>query len=167
MTTSLAHFDLAAIKPSNGPQFSPNLYRWVRKQPEFIRDRLTVYRGKIDISAKKSDGLYIGRMDEDGWFIGTRLYSVLCFGGRKESYAYMPKHVRGLRLTEIKDLWKRYAAIGRCAVDQGHTGYFQGDETRWKVKGNIRHCLWCNQVSQRRETWTETHVEKHERWIIQ
>lgn len=168
MKDTLVEFDLASIKPSRGPQFSPSLYRWMRKQSPHVRDGMKLYRGYGPMGGKnqKKDWLYIGSIQPDGWFNGTRLYSILCFGSSKIIYAYMPSHVRSLGLVEIKDFWPRYSKIGRCAIDVEHTHYFQGDETRWRVNGNARHCVWCDAVSQKKKAWTETRIVKHEKWIL-
>jgi hypothetical protein len=149
--TTAAPFDLTAIKPSKGPQFSPNLYRWMRWQPEFVRNAMKVFRGRVEIRSAKTC-LYIGHLGDDGWFNGTKLMAVLCYGTRKERFAYMPQDVRALRLREVKGFWKRYFKIGRCAIDPKHTQYFTGEETRWHEHGSRRDCVWCNRFTQRKKT---------------
>jgi hypothetical protein len=134
-----------------GPRYSPNLRKWVRSMKARTYS-LSVYR--------HSNGLlYIGEQFDDGWFHGTKLNRVLGVGSKAETWAYSP---RQLSLTCIADFWARYARIGRCAIDEAHSTYFVGDETRWLVEGDTRSCLWCGNHTQHLRRWLET-VER-ERW---
>lgn len=111
--------DLAAIHPSRGAKYSPNLYWWLanrgRKHRAFTS---RVYHDDEGV-------MWIGRFDL-GDFIGARLYGVLCNGAQEGSACMV-----GLRgLVEAADFWARYVRDGRCAIDTKHEKHFVGDETR-------------------------------------
>ena len=81
---------------------------------------------------------------------------ILCYGRKSECFCWL-----SLVLEEIPDFWERYAAVGRCAIDENHTMSFIGDENRWKQTGDTRVCQWCG-ATQHLDRWTET-VER-EAW---
>jgi len=149
-TIEHAALDIAAVNPKNGAKFSPNLYQWLTK-------RENRGRWKTAVVCKDKDGaLFIGTVD-DGWLHGSKLMRVLCVGGKAEVFAFYLGQPE-----EIADFWQRYMAIGRCAIDQAHSMYFTGDETRWKTDGETRECLWCGNHSQTLRHWIEP-VERR-RW---
>lgn len=171
-------FDLAGIKPPHGEmdgrgKFSPNLYRWLKKQAdrcggEYHLNRFQIYRGGSDLFARPRDVLYIGYIGNDGWFHGTRLMAVLCEGARKQIFAYMPGHVRKLGLKPVRNFWRDYRRIGRCAIDKAHTQYFAhaaSDDARWTVKGKTRSCNWCGNHKQRLSVRTETKRTVVKTWV--
>ena len=142
--------DLRAIEPRNGPQYSPNLYRWMKSISKDWRDVARVFTG--------SDGyLFIGHCFDDN-FCGAKMNTVLCNGVKAMPFSYPASVVSH----EIHDFWPEYERIGRCAIDKEHTQYFIGDETRWKVEGETRHCLWCGNHTQHLKRWEE--VVQHEKW---
>ena len=68
--------------------------------------------------------------------------------------------------------WERYQAIGRCAIDPGHTEVFLRDETRWETAadGESRRCRcrWCGSFTQilrrytvqiERTEWVAPHID--------
>ncbi|MEY2335685.1 hypothetical protein [Acidithiobacillus ferrianus] len=145
--------DLAAIDPRNGPQFSPNLYRFLKGRGQTWATTCRVY---LDM-----DGiLRIGSLD-DGWLHGAWLMGVLCYGLREQVWAHLPGSLGDLR--EITDFWTDYMRNGRCAIDPEHKRSFIGDETRWAVHGDERSCLWCGDAHQKLETWVEE--VRHERLV--
>lgn len=145
--------DLAAINPRNGPQFSPNLYRFLKRRGQAWADACRVYRDADNI-------LWIGSLD-DGWLHGARLMGVLCYGPGEQVWAHLPGSLGGLQ--EVPQFWTDYMRIGRCAIDPEHKRSFIGDETRWAVHGDERSCLWCGNAHQKLETWVEE--VRHERWV--
>ena len=136
-----------------GFRYSPNLNRWLALNAKRGIRRPRVYRDRDGI-------LWIGRMDDDGWFTGTRIMRCLTEGGRAEVGAY--GHLSE-SLTECPDFWREYDEKGRCAIDTEHRVGFIGEETRWTVNGDRRSCRWCGEAVQRLERWTET-VERS-RWV--
>ncbi|MCL4526433.1 MAG: hypothetical protein M1492_08060 [Gammaproteobacteria bacterium] len=145
--------DLAAINPSNGLQFSPNLYRFLRKHGSTRAKTWRVFRDG-------DNTLWVGLLD-DGWLHGARLMGILCYGAREQAWAHVPGSICDLH--EVPQFWTDYMRIGRCAIDPEHRMSFIGDETRWSVHGNERSCLWCGNARQRLETWVEE--VRHERWV--
>lgn len=153
--------DIHVINPKNGDRYSPNLYRWLNhrrgRQPLISLTR---------VFSDPGETLWIGYLDPEGdatfTFIGARLISVLCNGVSEHSGAYY-----GLadKLTCVEDFWPRYAAIGRCAIDTRHTMFFIGDDQRWTVEGNIRHCRWCGNHSQTFRRWTEVKRINYGEWL--
>ena len=91
----------------------------------------------------------------------TSLMRVLCNGGRVESMAYPLKQIGPLE--ELPDFWERYTADGRCAIDPVHKMHFIGGDSRWRVTGDERECLWCGKFHQRRERYMRT--TEHEWWV--
>ena len=147
--------DIKKINPKNHPRYSPNLYKWIMNRNNPTRKWASrVY--------KDSDGtLWIGFID-DGDFIGARLMSVLCNGSGAWSACYGSLK---LGLVEVIDFWDDYIKRGRCAIDQDHSMYFIGDETRWRAEGDTRECLWCGNVRQRLKKWSE--VVEREKWVTE
>lgn len=137
----------------SGPRYSPNLSKWIRKQG---RRHAVFGMPKIFLA---EDGLrWIGWIDDDRWFYGTRLNRVLVAGSKAEVFAHPT--VPGV---EDRNFWGQYEALGRCAIDKSHTTDFVGSETRWRTKGDVRECLWCGEYRQQRERYTFS--EDRERWI--
>lgn len=143
-------FDTTKIDPKRGAKYSPNLHKWMRREMRRAPLSRAVFRDS-------QGSLWIGYNDEDTYLIGSRLIAVLC--SRSESMAHPIMH----RLTELPEFWSAYAADGRCAIDPEHQMHFIGDETRWRVRGDERECLWCGRVTQRRETYE--HTTTRERWV--
>lgn len=143
---------LQLIQPSNSPKYSPNLHAWLRKWSR--RYPQTAYG--IPRIYKTEDGtLWIGyAIDCDKSLIGCRMISVLCQGTRAE----IGNHIRVIDPPQVTDFWDRYIRDGRCAIDESHTAYFIGDNTRWKESpdGTVRECLWCGHHVQVKLDWTET-----------
>ncbi|MBU2765817.1 hypothetical protein HAP94_06305 [Acidithiobacillus ferrivorans] len=148
--------DLAAINPRNGPQFSPNLHRFLRNRGKAWANTCRVFRDADNV-------LWIGSLDY-GWLHGARLMGVLCHGTLERVMAHVPSIGFRGDLQEITSFWADYMRIGRCALDPEHQKSFVGDETRWAVSddGHHRSCLWCGNAHQKLETWVEQ--VQHERW---
>jgi hypothetical protein len=150
------NFDLSAINPANGDKYSPNLYKWLRKRIKSRDEDIRVYALKDELLG---DRLFIGSF-YDGEFHGTQLGEVLRRGTKAEICCYVGR----LKFMEVPDFWQRYLAIGRCAIDTKHTGWFMGDESRFIENGDTRTCQWCG-AAQYRKRWTET-VERM-RWELE
>ena len=144
---------LVKLGPKRGEKYSPNLYRWLIKNMRLLRH--------IEVYSDRSGTLWIGTGPDKWFFSGVRLISVLCNGGRAETMSWVKKQIGPMK--KVPDFWKRYLRDGRCAIDRNHDGFFIGDETRWKVTGNRRECLWCGNCKQRLKRWTEH--RKREAWV--
>lgn len=136
-----------------GDRYSPNLLRWLKKnRPRF--GGAVAFRaldGRIFIGWKFAD--------DDGWFSGSALNTILTRGALAEVFA----HPDGGNFTEVNGFWSAYDRIGRCAIDSAHVRMFIGSETRWREVGDVRECLWCGEHKQRRERYSVT--EERERWV--
>lgn len=142
--------DVATIHPQMGGKYSPNLYAWLTMPGKKHNAWMSrVYRDSEGV-------LWIGFMD-DGFLIGARLMSVLCLGVKAQTAAWSDLG----EMVEIDGFWRRYTAIGRCAIDAGHTMFFIGDNGRWLVEGETRTCQWCGNHTQRQHKIMET-VERSE-----
>lgn len=140
---------LADLSPDKSPAFSPNLYRWMRRQAHFYQDGGVadgVYRVMPRTRAADMFGegtLFIGFPMNghlgDTDFLGARLMGVLCQGSREIRWAY-PSLAQDVE--QIGDFWDRYLEVGRCAIDPDHEEHFSCG-TRFAVSGNERVCLWC------------------------
>lgn len=151
--------DLLALATLQGDKYSPNLrsfvLRWHRKLGKTIK-------GPVPQVYRLSDGrLYIGYLDDYGALIGACLNTVLGRGASTQTFCYA--HIRNPEWVE--GFWEQYGEDGRCAIDRDHTTYFIGDNTRWRVDGDHRSCLWCGKVSQQLKRWTETKTVQHEEWV--
>jgi len=111
--------NVAAIHPSKGAKYSPNLHSWLTLRTK--KHRAETSR----VFADHKGSLYIGFQD-DGYLIGSRLIAVLRNGKKEQSwvFGYLGK------LAEIPDFWRRYEAVGRCAIDPAHKMHFVGDDAR-------------------------------------
>lgn len=126
--------DINQISPDKGTKYSPNLYRWLKKQPTAWAFR--VYRDQ-------DNTLWIGVLDGRE-LIGSKLIGVLCNGAKEGTAAWQNIHA-----VEVPNFWADYVSGGRCAIDSDHSVWFINDESRWRVDGNRRHCQWCGKASQR------------------
>jgi len=132
--------DVKAINPSNGAKFSPFLFEFLSKRRQ--QASLRLQRVYVD----EDQRMWLGYFDDD-LFIGALLMQVLCNGAKTQKMAY----VKMKHLVEVPNFWEQYQAIGRCAIDPEHRMSFRNDETRWKVQGEQRSCLWCGQAHQRQQ----------------
>lgn len=143
--------DLTRIEPSNGAKYSPNLHGWLTN-PRKKHRRMTsrVYRDR--------DGtLWIGMLDGKN-LVGQKLMSVLVAGAQADSACWV--NLKGL--AEVENFWRDYEQDGRCAIDREHKGHFIGDESRWRVSGSERGCMWCGRHRQILRRWAEVVVR--EQW---
>ena len=146
---------LPRINPKLDPRYSPNLHAWISKE---WRD----CPRPIVVTNDGDFGPYIGALWGDGWMSGVQLNAVLCNGAKEKTWALQPNHHSVISGVD-ESFWTRYIRDGRCAIDQDHARFFIGDETRWKVTGGVRECLWCGHHVQVKLDWTET-VHKSE-WV--
>ncbi|TAL65849.1 MAG: hypothetical protein EPN79_11920 [Burkholderiaceae bacterium] len=146
--------DVKLIAPKFGAKFSPNLYRWLKKKGR--EHRAWTSRLFRDTNGELWIGTYSPEQRE---LIGARLIAVLCNGTEEDSAAW-----QRVDAVEVEGFWERYVAKGRCAIDDGHTMNFKGDDARWSVKGDTRSCLWCGKANQVMKRWTET-VQRAQ-WVV-
>lgn len=168
MSEVAAHPDLlTAIKPPHGEmdgsgKFSPNLYLWCKKWAS----RYSVGIRDAHLPTVWRDGnreLWIGRMCDDGWFTGSRLWRVLVKGGRQQIWAIQPRQAKAFK--PAPNFWRTYIRDGRCAIDREHKQYWQNDDPRWAVKGKTRTCQWCGRHKQRLRIRTETKRTVVKIWV--
>ena len=153
------------VRPSGrNDKFSLNLYKFLKKHGEHYRE---VYfspwdciTGKMDVvySQNKTvaSSIYIGFLDEDGYFMGARLTEICCNGAKTKTWAYPPKD-----FTPIVDFWERYSENGKCVIDPEHTFYYQKD--RYELGGSLRACKWCGRIERLRIV---DRVVKDEVWEV-
>lgn len=143
-------FDPSRIAALTGDRYSPNLRKFMARQAKLRAPLQRVFRDSAGTP-------YIGFIDGD-WFLGGKLWRVLCVGTRAETWAYQNL---ANELTEIADFWPRYERIGRCAIDEDHSHWWINGQSRWEEIGDIRTCQWCG-LEQVRHRWEET--VKRECW---
>lgn len=146
--------NLADIEPSRSAKYSPNLYEFLAAKRQV---RSTTPRARV--FADSDNTKWLGYFDSNGSFIGTRLNQVL--GRGKEVEVTCPVNLGPLR--ELETFWTDYVRDGRCAIDVRHQTPFINADSRWKVEGDVRHCLWCNRTTQTLKKWTETVTR--EAWV--
>lgn len=138
---------LSDVDPRKNPAFSPNLYRWLRKN-RFMRCFADRY---------EAHGIeYLGFLDDTGVLVGSRLWGILCNGVAEQKWSFL--HLVG-HVTH-RPLWRDYLLRGRCAIDPAHRENFLGD--RFSVDGDRRTCRWCGYV-QRLEVFQVS--ETRRRWV--
>lgn len=146
---------LPLIDPNLHPKYSPNLYKWIRKNWEST-DR------NIVVTKEAERNRLIGFLDVDGWISGTQLNRVLCNGSREKAWAFTANHYNAKAGVD-GTFWGRYIRDGRCAIDTDHQTHFIGGDTRWKYDGKVRECLWCGNHVQVQLGWSET--VNHSAWV--
>lgn len=140
---------IARTNPSLNPSYSPNLHKFIKKWARGNPDYWTPEVWKDDLGE-----LWIGRMDPSvvsdakQGFIGLRMTPVLCNGARAERFWWPDKGPANM--TKVEDFWSRYFLHGRCAIDEAHTRFFIGDDSRYSLHGNQRTCHWCGAKHTRR-----------------
>ena len=154
--------NIEQLNPKHNPKYSKNLYNWLRRRqrerPDFPDEKIL-----LPVFRCENGMLWIGSVEENlfhfdciskAWFIGCMLIEILCNGASQKDCAYrVGYHMKELHL--IPDFWEQYLADGRCAIDREHQMSFIGDESRWKVDGSIRDCLWCGKHRQSLVKWEE------------
>lgn len=148
LSVEICNVNINDIHPSKSTKYSPNLYAWLTHPRHSHRTKTS------HVHNDENGDFFIGLWD-GSYLIGSRLIAVLCKGRAEQSWAF--GHLKGLVM--VDDFWSRYAATGRCAIDQRHQMHFLNDDTRWQVDGDLRRCLWCGNHSQIKKRWHE-HVER-------
>ena len=148
------------INPKNGHKFSPNLWKWMKK------NRKRFFNLKVYLYSEEeiNPHLYIGEMSEsDTCLSGAKLAAVITRGSRQEVYC-MPWGRSCFK--QVPDFWEKYISIGRCAIDPAHFWTFANEKEapRWSVSedGKSRQCLWCG-LEQVLEKYVYT--ENRTRWV--
>lgn len=117
------------INPRRNPAFSPNLYRWMKRNPSRVH--------RVDRWHWLGTD-YLGYFDEDGWFSYSRLIGVTVHGAPQTVFKTNQRDlVEAVRVP----LWESYVWVGRCAIDPEHEFGFQ--DQRFDVVGDFRTCRWC------------------------
>jgi len=136
---------LSDIDPKKDGKFSPLLFRFLKRQSS---------QETFSQLWKDGDGIfYIGWFDDTNAFVGARL-GVVISDPRAKTWCY-----EGMKLKLVKNFWRDYLRIGRCAIDPDHDIAFLGE--RWDTKKTVRTCLWCGHkqrllvsyVRVRKEDW--------------
>lgn len=141
--------DISAVSPKAGPQFSPNLHAWLKKN--FGKKRM----GEPKVFRASPGELYVGYFF-DGDFIGSKLNVILCEGARAKVFTYVRTKLR-----PVPSFWPKYLKVGRCHIDPKHTRHFK--DTRWKEGRLRRTCLWCDLVQKK---VTKKRVVTETIWVL-
>ncbi len=151
MTIETKPFDVKLLDPKIHEKYSPNLFKWLKREP--MRDHIRVFKDR-------QGRFWIGRVTDDDWFHGKKLYQVLCNGTKSGSAAY--GYSRYKDFEEVHGFWDDYQRLGRCAIDVDHQDYFLNSDSRFKELGDHRSCTWCG-FKQKRVTFEKTVVREH--WV--
>lgn len=148
---------LEEINPKNHEKYSENLYKWLKKNKNFLPG-VNVYKNI------KENKLYIGCFNEthDTNFWGAGLNAVLC---KMSNDLFRLHEILISDFVVIENFWEDYIKIGRCAIDVDHTMSFLNSDNRWKYTndGNTKSCTWCNDCIKWRKLYSVT--ELRSRWI--
>ena len=130
--------NIELISPKLHERYSPNLYQW-------LNDKYSNWKYACDVYVSPEGRLFIGIIN-NGDFLGCNLMAVLCNGSKERIGSY----IEGKKFKKVKNFWKEYQRIGRCAIDKKHVEYFINDNNRWKYSklGKTRHCQWCGNCTQ-------------------
>ena len=134
--------------PRRADKFSLNLFKFLKKHGlnywEICFSPCNCITGARDVEySEKStiaQNLYVGFLDEDGYFMGARLSEIICNGAKTKTWAHPPKKA----FVPVPDFWERYVEHGKCAIDPEHTLYFP--KNRCTENGSLRVCKWCGRV---------------------
>lgn len=145
-TIGHATLRLRDIDPAKHPGFSPNLYRYLKRNAHFYRDggildTLYIVQEGTRLAEYVGAGTRMIGFDFDSDFIGGRVMSALCNGVKGDRACYPSGGV------VVEGFWDRYLQVGRCAIDPQHLENFMGD--RYDVRGDERVCRWCGARHQR------------------
>lgn len=152
---SFVDMDLSIVNPIHSAKFSPNLYAFLTAPAnKALAQRARVWCDEDGV-------LYIGYFDDTDLLIGARLSQVLCYG--RKAQVTCPINLGGL--AEVEDFWDAYIEDGRCAIDVAHKEAFINDDSRWKVEGDTRKCMWCFKHTQKLFTKLVTKESKEWRQL--
>ena len=132
--------------------FSWQLYRWARQKPELCSVFAGTWNSFNGID-RDNPTLYIGLMDEDGWFHGKPLRGLCSHGANLQSWAFGPAHDTGNWNDVTEEFWADYLKRGVCAIhgDLAH-------EWEYTVDGKARSCLWCNKQERQKTIYRPVKV---------
>ena len=151
--------DIQAISPKAGPQFSPNLYAWLKKHyyGKKARERRQVSPQVPEVFRTKEGVLYVGYVF-DGDLVGSRLNTILCSGTRAQVFCLGGGRSPKQTFKRIVNFWPKYTKLGRCHIDPKHTSHFIDKRwDRWGAGAKRRVCLWCG-LSQKKVSRKKTVV---------
>jgi len=147
-------------------KYSENLCKWVKKwaKQRGNRELTAAFLHWSSLDGSHVDMIHgttqmqqflLGYYDDDGWFYGARLSSIV--GGAAEVYAFP----LSFKTTPLPDWFDGYVAGGKCFIDPEHRYYCE----RWQVakNGKTRVCEWCGGVTQRKTIHRK--VVKETRWV--
>lgn len=142
--------DIKTLAPTAGPQFSPNLHAWLKKNygGRLSGWPLEVYRRKDDYNH-----MYVGYLDDTGSLVGSKLGQILTKGARAQRFSI------GGDYALVRGFWRKYAKIGRCAIDPDHRMGYKDERWAENKKKALRKCLWCG-LQQKKQKQERVVVEK-------
>ena len=132
--------------------YSWQLYRWMKKNPDFCKVYLGVWNSATGYDPNRTV-LYIGFLD-DGCFMGNLLARTCTCNSKLDSWAYCSKEHH---LDEWQDVtesfFKDYEKRGVCAIHKGMAHkwtYYPGN--------NKRTCKYCGDVQERKTVMVQKEV---------
>lgn len=142
------------FKPDGSGFFSQNLYKWLKKKPNYNR----VYKSpwnNISGYNPENPTLMIGFKEdcENGWFHGNQLRRV-CSGSRMDTqpFAYGCAEMRVSEWEDVTEQFiEEYKRIGVCAI---HGNWAHRFESIGKTK---KKCLNCGVVYKRKSKRVTKH----------
>jgi hypothetical protein len=153
---------------SKGDRFSENFMKWVRRwskeRPSSELEAVFLHWSNLDGShvdyvpgTTQPSNILIGRSDNEGWFYGQRLSSIIGGKNGPDVFAFPPS----MATTPLPDWLQGYIEGGKCFIDPEHRLY--ADRERWQVSknGKTRDCLWCGKVTQAKRTKRRTVVDTY------
>lgn len=144
---------LVSMRPSGrADKFSLNLFKFLKKHGsnywEVCFSPWNCITGEDDVVYSEFEtiapNLYIGFLDEDGYFMGARLSEIICNGAKTKTWAHSPSK----KFVPVPDFWVRYSEYGKCAIDPEHKLYFAKE--RYTQNGTLRSCDWCGRIERSR-----------------
>lgn len=140
------HFDLGCIWHTVNQKFSPNLYRFVKRHVETMKNNFPLEGFFSNIGSEYYLGYRFREVDgkkKSEEIMAVRAASVLVHGVKAQMSVYEQP------LMNAPDFWETYLRLGRCIFDPEHTVPFLHAENRYTASKNRRVCNWCGFRQQR------------------
>ncbi|WP_165856769.1 hypothetical protein [Marinobacter sp. JSM 1782161] len=131
--------------------YSWQLFRWMREKPwlgQVYAGTWNTFNG-VD---RENPVLYIGLMDDEGWFHGKRLRALCTHRESLQSWAFGPAHDTAHWKDVTADFWADYLQRGVCAIhgDFAHNWQY--------LSADHRRCHYCGKEEIEQTVYTSLKV---------
>lgn len=126
--------------PKNGNFYSKGLFQWLKKHKRYNKIYMATWNN-WNGHDPENPVMMIGRIDEDGWFVGNAIKSVCRVRGDRNAFAFPAKPFFTHEWTDItEEFVSMYHARGLCHIHGDHAHdfeYLSDDEKQCRRCGDI------------------------------